>query len=97
LDAPPKFLDDDDGRTMADFVHYSRSFEDQLIDRIDTYRWIQECLPDDRERTFTYLAVFEDLPYKDIGSQYGSSVTAVTKVVRRALKRMREDLNDQAD
>lgn len=96
LDAPPKFLDDDDDRTMADFVHYNQSFEDQLIDKIDTFRWIQESLPDVRERTFTYLAVFEDLAYKDIGARYGSSVTAVTKVVRKALKRMREDLDGQA-
>lgn len=93
LDAPPKFLDDDDSRTMADFVTHGATFEDQLINRIDTFAWIRDTLTDDRERTFTYLAVFEDLAYKDIGALYGSSVTAVTKVVRRALKRMREDLN----
>jgi DNA-directed RNA polymerase specialized sigma24 family protein len=97
LDATPTFLSEDDGRSVADFIKGGNSFEDQLINKIDTFRWIKESLPDERERTFAYLAVFEDYAYKDIGALYGSSVTAVTKVVRKAMKRMREELNDQAD
>lgn len=95
MDAYPKFWDGDSDEKVADQINFGNGFEDQLINNIDTFRWLREQT-DDRERTFVYYKVFKHLTAKEIGALYGVSKSTVEQVVYRAFKRMREELNDQA-
>lgn len=94
MDAHPKFWDGDSDEKVADQINYGYAFEDQLVNSIDTYRWIRNQT-DDRERTWIYYKVFRQMTNPEIATMFGVHKNTVDNVCRAAFKRMREELNDQ--
>lgn len=93
-DTHPKYWDGESDETVANRVTFGSSFEDDLIDRIDTLRWVREQT-DERERTFLYYKIFKQLTNQEIGTLWGVHKNTVDNITRKALTRMREALNDQ--
>lgn len=95
MDAHPKFWDGDSDEPVSELVNFGFAFEDQLINNIDTFRWLRDQT-DERERAWIYYKVFKQMTSKEIATLFGVSKSLVEQVCYRAFKRMREELNGQA-
>lgn len=91
-----QFWDGESDERVSDITKFGFQFEDELIDNIDTFRWLRNQT-NDRERTFVYYKVFKQMTAKEIGALFGVHKSTVEQVVYKAFKRMREELNGQAD
>lgn len=85
---------DDESHSVADHIKFGYSFEDDLVDKLDTWTFMKDSL-DVRERTWVYHKVFEGLSYPQIAQLYGYSASLVSVVVRGAMKKLRAKREEQ--
>jgi RNA polymerase sigma-B factor len=91
LDAPAPGTEDS---TRGDRVA-SRSATYSHADREMLVRELLESLPE-RERTVVFLRYFEDLTQPEIAERIGVSQSYLSRILRRALLSLREQLGDAA-
>lgn len=74
-------------------IRFGYSFENQLVDRLDTENFLRENLHGD-QLEWTTLFVFKGLVYQDIADMYGVHRNTVRNVVRSAIEKMKSQALD---
>ena len=87
LDRPRRLLDDEPGGTLADGIGETDDRFELVEDRLTIGRGVR-ALPQ-RERTILYLRFAEGLTQAEIGERMGMSQMHVSRLIRRAIDRLR--------
>lgn len=92
LDQP--LTDDDGAATVADMI----GAIDDLLERADDRIAVASLARDlpDRERVILYLRFFEGLTQSEIAERVGVSQMHVSRLLRRALMQLREQLGEES-
>ena len=87
LDRPRRSLDEEPGGTLADGIGETDDRFELVEDRLTIGRGVR-ALPQ-RERTILYLRFAEGLTQAEIGERMGMSQMHVSRLIRRAIDRLR--------
>jgi len=88
LDTPKHFEGEEVGNSVVDNMKFGYSFEDALVDRMDTRNLMNEVLTD-REKSWLYLAMYQDKTQPEIAAMYGYSRNMVSIVIRGAKAKLK--------
>lgn len=89
LDAPRQVGGEDVRASVIDSIKYGYAFEEELVTKMDTRNLMNSVL-DEREKTWLYLAYFEQKSQQEIADLYGYSHNLVGLVLRKAKRKLRE-------